>query len=106
MWNWIHKKKNLWIVWTHQCCTTCKSACRFLEDPVDLVDLHVDCSADPLVNLCVDLYMKVAHVCHSFICKVACVCFLKCKHMSVSPNITALPKGVSVISVFLSNPGF
>ena len=55
MWNWIHEKKNLWIVWTHQCCTTCRSVCRFLVDPVDLVDLHVDCSADLLVDLCVDL---------------------------------------------------
>ena len=50
----VREKKNLWIVWTHQCCTTCRSACRFLVDFVDLVDLCVDCYADPLVDLCVD----------------------------------------------------
>ena len=39
------KRRICGLVWTHQCCTTCRSACRFL----------VDCLADPLVDLCVDL---------------------------------------------------
>ena len=64
--------KNLWTLWTHQCCT----ACRFL----------VDCLADPLVDLCVDLNVDlhvglVAGLSEDLFHLKICICHKKVAHV-------------------------
>ena len=98
MWNWICKKKNLWIVLTHQCCTACRSACRFLVDLVNLVDLHVECSADLLVDLCVDLNVDLHVELVASLTEDLYLSYESCSCLFLKMSVTALPKGVSVLS--------